>query len=158
MNQDETPVPRALDLLLAYAEMAKLEQNVMADFALQRDLKAVVESLIHRLNGPATYPNKAFNSQPEALARCILLEEQHPDAYAQLVRGICHSEAEWFLQTYEGLSRLDTLVRGLGDDHDYIYSPTTATIAVGDATGESYYLTPVRFLSLVKASFPTPAA
>ncbi|KWT95545.1 MULTISPECIES: hypothetical protein [unclassified Variovorax] len=153
MEHNESQVARALLLLKKNAAAAMLEMNVMADYELQKDLKAVTESLAHRLIGPATYPNAAFNDQPEALARCFLLEDEQPDAYAHLVRGICAEESEGFLQCYEGLKRLDVLVCGLGDDHDYAYNPEQGTIEVDARTPTAYYLTPARFLTLLKSKF-----
>jgi hypothetical protein len=140
-------------LLDAFVARAALETNVLANFAMQGDLKRVRDRLLKRMHAAEGYPNPGFNGLAEAVARCLVLYDRKPDVYAQLVAGICVDE-ELFLETCEGLSRFECMVAALSDDHGYTYNNELRTIEAHSGVYPSATLealNPSRFLQVVKS-------
>jgi len=150
--------PRAEALLSEYVRRAALEMDVISSFERQRELRQLHESLLSRLRDPEGFPNEAFNGLAESLARCIVLYECNPDAYARLVAGAVREEAR-FVDSIDGLRALDQLVRALADDHDYVFNSATACIEVrpNPAAGLPA-LTPAKLLTIIRGLDAAPSA
>jgi hypothetical protein len=144
---------RARTLLAGFLEQGAQDMTVMANFSRQQHLAELGRRLLERMESAEGYPNKAYNGLAEAIARCLALYADAPDRYAQLIRGICDDDMDVFLDAFSGIWRLDTLVSGLADDHDYVFNEQTMTIEIaGPENRHALGLTPVRFLALVVAA------
>jgi hypothetical protein len=150
---------QAKALIDEYGEAAALEQDVMASREKQGWLQQVRTDLGERIDRLEDFPNKQFRGLGEATARCLQLYHDHPDAYAALVSPICVDEGDVFLDSLRGLATLEHLVRGLADDHNFVFNPATKAVEYQrDATGSLPGLVPVTFLEIVKAAQAAAAA
>jgi hypothetical protein len=154
------PTGLALDVVFAsagklldtYAAQAALEQNVTADFETQKNLRDTAAAILSRMQNAEGYPNPRYNGLAEALARALVLYASEPQRYMQMMQGICDDEMQGFLESYEGLLRLETFASAISDDHEYVFNGRTATIEHSSVTNaHAVWLTPSRFLVLVKA-------
>lgn len=149
----------AAALLHDYADSASLEQDVMASREKQGWLKEVRDGLAAWIDRCEDFPNKSFRGLGEAAARCLLLYRDDPDAYAVLTGGICRDETGVFLDSLMGLANLESLVRGLSDDHNFVFNPATRGVEYqGPGTERERGLVPATFLSYVKAAQADSAA
>jgi len=140
LSSDELKL-RGAALLSSFVTKAALEPDVLSSFDTQMHLRELGESLRSCMESAEGYPNANFNGLAESVARCLVLYEEKPDVYAQIVRGVCSSDSEMFLDTFEGLRLLNTLQRGLADDHDYSFNAGTGTIerVSEDTAGDGLY-------------------
>lgn len=142
--------------LVEYVRRAGLEMNVLANYDTQKHLAELAGALLERLRASERYPNRPFRGLAEALARCIVLYEQRPDEYARLVQGVSVCAEDLFLDSFEGLCTLETVLRGLSDDHDYVFNPLTSSIEVQNAaTGHLSLLAPAKLLEILVQRTPS---
>lgn len=138
------------ELLNQCAEKSRLESNVVSNYRKRGRLEEIVKELECYVKKPEGHANIEYNGLGEAVARCFILYEKVPDAYAKLVGGICREEVEGFLDCFEGLSRLCQLCNGLSDDHDYVFNQHSSTIEIVSTTTAFHGLTPALFLQIVQ--------
>lgn len=147
---------RGLALLSSFVARAGLEQDVLASYPRQLHLKELEQSLRSSMEEiEEGYKNAKFNGLAESVARCFLLYEETPDLYARLVRGLCSSDSEMFLDTFQGLLLLNTLQRGLADDHDYSFNARKGTIERSSEEPAGKGLCPALLLDILASRQPS---
>lgn len=140
-------------LLGEFVQKAACETSVVASFAKRQHLFELEERLLERMRNAEGYPNTGYNGFAEAIARCLVLYADAPERYARLIRGVCNNELEMFLDSFEGIWRLDLLAAGLADDHDYVFNEQTWTVEIqGPETQHVEGLNPAKFLTLTVAA------
>ncbi|MBC8737121.1 hypothetical protein F6X40_09905 [Paraburkholderia sp. UCT31] len=128
-------VAQAVSRLGGFVRKAALEPAVMDREDLQRRLAEVHQRLLHRMETPESLCDSRDKGLSEAVARCIELYGTKPDSYAQLFRGVSDCADEQFLDTYVGLLRLDTVVRGVADEELYVFDVLKGTLEIPWQTG-----------------------
>ena len=80
-------------------------------------IDAHLKALRQRVRDDGSSPNPRYSRQGELAAALICLGMEYPDQYTALMEPVVGLQS---IRSLEGVSRLDCVLSGLSDDHDYI--------------------------------------